>query len=144
LGQSKLETIKMKLIENRNDIRTLVNTFYSKIRKNELLGPIFNGHIPDDKWEEHLSKLTDFWETNLFGVANFKGNPTQKHIAVDKNLNHTIEQEHFGMWLQLWFATIDELFEGETADKAKNAARKMSTGQYISIWNRRPEHLKQL
>jgi hemoglobin len=119
LGQSKLETIKMKLIENRNDIRTLVNTFYSKIRKNELLGPIFNGHIPDDKWEEHLSKLTDFWETNLFGVANF------------------------GMWLQLWFATIDELFEGETADKAKNAARKMSTGQYISIWNHRPEHLKQ-
>ncbi|MGF1556158.1 group III truncated hemoglobin [Paucihalobacter sp.] len=130
----------MKLIENRNDISILVNAFYSKIRHDDLLGPIFNSHIKDDQWPEHLSTLTDFWETNLFGVARFKGSPTQKHLNVDKNLNYTIDQNHFGRWIQLWFETIDELYEGDIANKAKYAARKMSTGQYLAIWSRRPEN----
>lgn len=130
----------MRQIDNRSDINILVNSFYSKVRVDELLGPIFNAHISDDKWPEHLDKLTDFWETNLFGVAKFKGNPTQKHINVDKNLNYSIEQKHFGRWLKIWFETIDELYEGEYADKAKNSARKMSTGQYLAIWQQRPEN----
>lgn len=130
----------MKHLADRADITALVNSFYSKIRIDGLLGPIFNSHIADDNWPAHLDKLTDFWETNLFGVAKFKGNPTQKHINVDKNMNFQIEQKHFGRWLQLWFETIDELFVGEYADKAKNSARKMSTGQFLAIWYQRPQN----
>ena len=59
-------------------------------------------------------------------------------MNVDKNLNHTISQNHFAQWLQLWFETINELFEGELADRAKEMARRMSTGQYIHIWQNRP------
>ncbi len=132
----------MNIIENRNDVNRLVNRFYAKIRKDELLGPIFNSHIAEEKWPEHLSKLTDFWETNLFGIPKFKGSPSAKHINVDANLNHTIESKHFGKWLQLWFQTIDELYEGELALKAKESARKMSTGQFLTIWNNRPENKK--
>lgn len=131
----------MKTIENRNDINLLVNTFYAKIRKDELLGPIFNSHIPNEAWPAHLSKLTDFWETNLLGVPKFKGNPSGAHIKVDKNLNYGVEQKHFGQWLQLWFQTIDELFVGLLADRAKNAARKMSTGQFMVMWYNRPENI---
>ena len=133
----------MKTIQNRGDIRLLVHTFYTKIRLDDLLGPIFNAHIAEGQWPDHLRKLTDFWETNLFGVAKFKGSPTQKHINVDKNMQYKIDQTHFGRWVQLWFETIDELFEGDLADKAKNAARKMSTGQFISIWQQRPLHLRE-
>lgn len=130
----------MSTINNRNDINKLVHLFYAKIRKNELLGPIFDRHISDEQWPEHLEKLTDFWETNLFGIAKFKGSPSTKHINVDKNMNHTIEQTHFGVWLQLWFESIDQLFDGETAQKAKQSARKMSTGQFLAIWNNRPKN----
>jgi len=132
----------MNTIENRNDVTILVNRFYAKIRQHELLGPIFNGHIPDENWPEHLEKLTDFWETNLFGIPKFKGNPSQKHVNVDKNLGHTIEQLHFGKWLELWFETIDELYEGELATKAKESARKMATGQFLTIWHNRPKENK--
>ena len=132
----------MSTIETRNDVSILVNVFYTKIRKDELLGPIFNGHIPDEKWPEHLNKLTDFWETNLFGIAKFKGNPSKKHIDVDKESGHTIEQLHFGKWLQLWFETIDELYVGDVAIKAKESARKMATGQFLTMWNNRPEQTK--
>ena len=129
----------MNKIENRKDVNILVNKFYAKIRQDELLGPIFNGHIPAENWPEHLEKLTDFWETNLFGIPKFKGNPSQKHASVDKNMGHTIEQLHFGKWLQLWFETIDELYEGELARKAKESARKMATGQFLTIWHNRPK-----
>lgn len=78
------------------DIELLVNSFYAKIRVDELLGPIFNSHISENAWPEHLKNLADFWETNIFGVPRFKGSPTQKHINVDKNLNYTISQVHFG------------------------------------------------
>ena len=95
------EKKKMKDIESRADIEKLVDIFYAKIRKDNLLGPIFNKHISEESWPSHLSKLTDFWETNLFGVPRFKGNPSQKHVEVDRGLNHSVEQTHFGQWLNL-------------------------------------------
>jgi hemoglobin len=131
----------MKEICDREDINNLVNLFYSKIRIDELLSPIFNSQISEDNWKIHLDRLTDFWETNLFGTAKFKGSPTQKHINVDKNLNYTIDQIHFGKWLQLWFETIDQLFIGAYAEKAKNSARKMATGQFLAIWQQRPQNI---
>ena len=83
-----LKTIAMNpiesKIESREDVSLLVHTFYSKIRKDDLLGPIFNAHISEEEWPQHLIKLTDFWETNLFGVRKFKGSPTKKHLKVDK------------------------------------------------------------
>ncbi|MEQ3656573.1 MAG: group III truncated hemoglobin [Dokdonia sp.] len=130
----------MKTIENRTDISFLVHTFYAQIRKDTLLGPIFNSHIADEQWPEHLEKLTDFWETNLFGIPKFKGNPTQKHIGVDKNLYHKTSQVHFGQWLNLWFQTIDAHFEGAIATKAKEASRRMAHGQFMAIYNHRPKN----
>ena len=123
----------MKQIQDRSDINLLVNSFYSKIGVNELLGPIFNKHIFENEWIHHTEKLTDFWETNLFGKSVFKGNPTQKHIQVDYNLNHTINQDHFAAWLKIWFETIDELFVGEIAEKAKEASKRMASNQFLAI-----------
>ncbi|WP_109302505.1 group III truncated hemoglobin [Aquimarina sp. AU474] len=129
----------MEEIKNRDDVFVLVSTFYRAVRKDELLGQIFNGHIREKQWPIHLEKLTDFWVTALFGKACFKGNPGQAHRNVDKNLNYTMDQVHFGKWLQLWFTTIDSLYEGELAQRAKDASRKMATSQYLSIWKNRPQ-----
>jgi len=130
----------MNTINNRKDINILVNRFYTKIRKDDLLGPIFNAHISEEQWTEHLIKLTDFWETNLFGVSKFKGSPSSKHIAVDANLGYDIEQNHFRKWLNLWFETVDEMFNGELATRAKESARKMAKGQFLTIRNNRPKN----
>lgn len=127
----------MKAIETREDISILVHAFYDRIREDELLGPIFNGHIAEEKWPVHLSKLTDFWESNLFGVAAFTGSPSKKHKQVDANLGHTISQAHFAHWLELWFETIDGKFEGTMAKKAKASAQKMAMGQFLAILKHR-------
>tara|TARA_B100000965_G_scaffold402759_2_gene429421 strand:- start:871 stop:1272 length:402 start_codon:yes stop_codon:yes gene_type:complete len=130
----------MPSIQNREDISQLVHCFYAKVRIHPVLGPIFNHHIAADEWPSHLEKLTDFWESNLFGVSKFRGSPSAKHIKVDRQMNHQISQKHFGLWLQLWLETIDELYEGEMAQKAKSIAQKMATGQYLTIWSNRAEN----
>lgn len=127
----------MEEIKARTEVSLLVHTFYGKIRADELLGPIFNGQIPETHWPAHLEKLTDFWETNLFGVARFKGNPTQKHVQLDKKLVHTITSAHFEHWLSIWYATVDELFTGERAERAKFAAQRMGSAQLHIIISQR-------
>jgi hemoglobin len=122
-------------IGNRDDIALLVRTFYTKIRKDAVLGPIFNQIVTD--WEPHLELLTDFWETQLFLKRKYFGNPVTAHQEVDEKMQHKITPEHFGLWMNLWFATIDELFEGETAYIAKNRAQKMSTMLYLNIYEHR-------
>ena len=119
----------MKEIENRSDVSLLVNTFYNTIREDALLGPIFNSFLSKEQWPPHLDKLTDFWMTNLFGIPCFKGSPTAAHFKVDKNLKQGMSQDHFQHWLSLWFATIDSLFMGHLAERAKNAATMMAKGQ---------------
>ncbi|MFL1896520.1 group III truncated hemoglobin [Aquimarina sp. 2-A2] len=119
-------------LETRNDIIKLITIFYSKVRKDSVLGPIFNGIIND--WENHIIHIADFWNTNLFSVPAYKGNPISKHIEVDKKQHHTINNEHFGIWLRLWITTIDELFEGKIATLAKDRARRMATIFFIKIF----------
>ncbi|MEM0518731.1 MULTISPECIES: group III truncated hemoglobin [Aequorivita] len=129
-----------KEIESREDVSLLVNTFYSKVRKDALLGPIFNGIIDD--WETHLELLTDFWETNLLYARKYYGNPLHAHIEVDKKVGGTINELHFGTWINLWLETINELFEGETAQIAINRARNMGTFIHLNIFNARNQEVK--
>tara|TARA_R110002051_G_scaffold48308_2_gene95371 strand:- start:124370 stop:124759 length:390 start_codon:yes stop_codon:yes gene_type:complete len=124
-----------KEIESRIDVQLLVHTFYGRIRKDTMLGPIFNGIISD--WETHLELLTDFWETQLFLKRKYLGNPVTTHQEVDDKTNGTITTEHFGVWLNHWFATIDELFEGEVSWIAKNRAQKMSTMLFMQMYQHR-------
>ena len=122
-------------ISNKEDIFLLVTTFYGKVRLDSLLGPIFNMVIKD--WEHHFDRLTDFWQSNLFFEKTYHGDPLQKHAEVDKRVGGTINEFHFGHWLNLWYQTIDELFEGETAQIAKNRARNMGTFMHIKIYEAR-------
>lgn len=128
-------------IQNRDDVHLLVSEFYKKVRKDAVLGPFFNPIIKD--WDEHINRLTTFWETSLFMTKKLEhkyyGNPLEVHVKVDKENNHSITELHFGLWLNLWFATLDELFEGQVTENAKRRARKMGTFLYLNIFQARTE-----
>ncbi len=122
-------------IKTRDDVFLLVSSFYIKVRKDETLGPFFNDVIKD--WDEHLDRLTTFWEASLFLKTRYTGNPLEVHVKVDNNNNNSISELHFGIWLNLWFQTIDELFTGDYAENAKRRARKMGTFLYLKIFEAR-------
>ena len=122
-------------IKNRDDVFLLVTSFYKKVRLDSVLGPFFNNLITD--WDAHLELLTTFWESSLFLKTKYLGNPIETHVKVDKNNQNSITELHFGLWLNLWFQTIDELFEGDYAENAKRRARKMGTFLYLKIFEAR-------
>ncbi len=113
----------MQAIENRTQIQVLVDSFYEKVRHDDLLRPIFEdvAHI---NWGEHLPKMYDFWENVLFGTGHYKGNPMMPHMRL--SMQTPMLPEHFERWKQLFFATIDENFEGEVAADAKLRAENIA------------------
>lgn len=131
-----------KDLQTRDDVFLLVSSFYKKVRANSFLGPFFNRVITD--WDAHIERLTTFWETSLFMTRKldkkYYGNPLEVHVQVDKENNHTITEQHFGVWLNLWFETIEKHFEGEVAENAKRRARKMGSFMYLNIFQSRPKN----
>jgi hemoglobin len=108
-----------KDITTIEDIQLMVDTFYGRVRVNNLLGGIFNSVIKD-RWPEHLEKMYRFWQTVLLGEHTYWGSPFPPHAQLP------VAQNHFEAWLKLWHETIDENFAGEIADEAKWRAEKMA------------------
>lgn len=106
-------------IKNLTDVKLLVDTFYGKIREDESLKDIFNNKI-EDRWPEHLQKMYNFWQTVLLEEHTYYGSPFMPHAKLPVNL------EHFERWLALFYATVDDLFEGEKAEQAKWQGQRMA------------------
>lgn len=106
-------------ISSINEIMLLVNSFYDKVQKDELLGPIFDKVIQDN-WDQHLEKMYRFWETVLLNNHTYHGSPFAPHAKLP------ISAEHFDRWLELFLATIEAHFVDEKADEAKWRAQKMA------------------
>lgn len=119
-----------KDIENRSDIELLVNRFYQRVRKDALIGPIFNERI-GNHWAEHLQKLYEFWDSRLLTGATYGGNPLQAHRPLP------IGAQHFERWLTLWEQTVNDFFEGSKADEAIEKAHKIG-----SFFEKRLEEMK--
>ncbi len=79
----------------------LVETFYGKIREDDLLGPIFAERISD--WPAHLARMKAFWRSVLHNSGEFSGNPMLTHLAIPG-----LELRHFAHWLDLFYATLRE------------------------------------
>ena len=108
-----------KKIEDIEDIKVFVDQFYGSVQTDALIGPVFMEAIAD--WGPHLEKMYAFWNAALFGVPGFRGNPFAKHAPLK------IGQAHFERWLELFYATIDERFEGDVAEDAKKRAELMAS-----------------
>jgi hemoglobin len=61
-------------------IRALVVTFYAQVRKDPLIGPIFEEKIDD--WNHHLEKLCAFWSSVVLMTGRYHGQPMQAHLSV--------------------------------------------------------------
>ncbi|HMP98963.1 MAG TPA: group III truncated hemoglobin [Cyclobacteriaceae bacterium] len=103
-------------ITHRADIELLVNSFYEKVKADELLAPVF-AHV---NWPEHLPVMYNFWASMLLGESNYRGNPFQKHIHL------AIDSRHFNQWLKLFLQTVDQHFKGEKAEETKSRARDIA------------------
>jgi hemoglobin len=116
----------MQDIKNDDDITTLVHEFYGKVQQNKRLGYVFND-VAQVEWDTHLPKMVDFWSNLLFQTKRYKGRPFRQHMPLP------IQKNDFKQWLTLFEQTVDEHFEGERADHAKDMANKIATGFMVRM-----------
>ncbi len=115
---------------NRASIATLVNDFYTDIRRDSLLQPIFDGAIGAD-WEPHLARMVDFWCSVMLSSGEFKGNVFGKHMQLQG-----VEIEHFRRWLGLFESHARRLFAPEVAEAFLVAARRIAASLQYGYFGR--------
>lgn len=106
------------------EVASLVHAFYARVRKDEVLDPIFGARIAD--WDHHLAKLVDFWSAILRRTARFSGTPMAKHAALPG-----LSLELFERWLGLFEITLTEQPNRAMADQALQAAHRIAQ----SLWS---------
>jgi hemoglobin len=110
---------------DRGKIEEMVRQFYGTVLEDDMLAPIFIKSLGDDlnngKWYEHLNTLYKFWDLMMTGQRGYGGDPFPPHAFIGP-----LYREHFERWLELFKATVDELFVPEIADKFYSKADRLA------------------
>lgn len=117
-------------ITSQTDIKLLVDTFYNKVQQNKVLAPIFND-VAKINWDEHLPKMYSFWGSLLLQEHSYNGNPMKIHVELSKITPMSVAE--FSEWISLFYQTVDELFEGTTAEEAKTRAANIARLMQLKI-----------
>ena len=107
-------------------ISRLVETFYVRVRDDDLLGPIFAANVA--VWTPHLARMKDFWASVVMESGRFRGNPMLKHIAIGG-----LKPSHFDRWLGLWNETVGEVVPVEAAALFRSAAQRIASSLLTGI-----------
>lgn len=111
-------------------VAAFVDAFYAKVRTDALLGPIFTARIAD--WGPHLARMKAFWRSVLMNSGEYSGNPMRMHVAIPG-----LEERHFAHWLELFYATLQELESNPAAThEVGERARMIATSLLLGIASR--------
>jgi hemoglobin len=109
---------------SEQQISTLVDRFYEKVRLDPDIGPIFNAIVGD--WPHHLATLKDFWSTVLLTTGRYKGQPLMTHLQLP------LDPDHFSRWLALFAETANEVLTpaiaGTVIAKSERIAENFKLG----------------
>jgi len=106
-------------IYTEEDVKLMVDSFYTKVNQDPLLSYVFNDFAGVD-WQSHLPTMYKFWNTLIFGEQSYKGNPFAAHVPLP------VDQSHFDRWISLFEENIDELFAGTVAEHTKLRAKSIA------------------
>lgn len=100
-------------------IADIVDDFYSRCRKHDVLGPIFNHHVKD--WDEHLARIRAFWSSVMLRTGEYAGRPLEAHRSIPN-----LSTDHFSIWLRLFRETVVEHCPPHVAEAYMDFAGKMA------------------
>lgn len=95
------------------DVKLLVETFYQRL----VIDPVVRKFFEGLDLEHHLPRIRAFWEMALLNVPGYTTNVTEVHLRLHQRI--PMEKADFDRWLELFRATVDELFTGPNAEEAK-------------------------
>ncbi|MFZ9029593.1 MAG: group III truncated hemoglobin [Crocinitomicaceae bacterium] len=99
-------------ILSKLDIEILVDQFYEKVLKDDILSPFFSKL----DFDQHKPRMVHFWSFVLLDEAGYTTDVTEKHMSI------RLKKVHFDRWISLFNVTVDTLYKGEKAELAKQRA----------------------
>jgi hemoglobin len=99
-------------------IRDVVVEFYRRARRDDRIGPVFEGRISD--WAPHLDRMTDFWSAALLRSGRYSGRPVEQHRGIAG-----LASGHFDRWIELFEETVRDLCPAREAEAFLVRARRM-------------------
>jgi hemoglobin len=119
-----------KDIENRDDLEKMLEAFYKKVFKDDLISHFFLEVVPLNL-ETHIPVITDFWESVLLDGRGYRKNVMEIHLNISEKSR--IEKAHLDRWVKIFSETVDEMFEGAKASLAKQRAVSIATMMNVKI-----------
>jgi hemoglobin len=123
MSHGRPATAPLRDLDTPEEVAEMVRRFYQDVAQDPLLGPIFIDVAQVD-WNEHLPKLTAFWNRVLLGLPGFSGNPMRAHVEVHEQVPFT--PAHFDRWLTLFHDTVAGGWVGPRVDQALALARNVA------------------
>ncbi|MGE0602950.1 MAG: group III truncated hemoglobin [Xanthobacteraceae bacterium] len=124
---------------NEDTIHALVHGFYDAVRRDDLIGPIFEREVAAGKWPVHLDKMCAFWSSLLLKTRRYQGRPLSPHLRIPE-----LSNEHFQRWLSLFGATAAKVFNAQDAAAVTALAEKIAQSFRLSIAFQRGEDTTKL
>lgn len=116
---------------DRAFIGLLVRDFYSRVRADSRLGPIFASEIKTD-WEPHLETMTDFWCSVILKDGSYSGRPVPAHLRLKQ-----VREEDFEIWLGHFRQTAAARCSPEVAsvfvDRAERIAQSLRLAMFFRL-----------
>ncbi len=114
-------------------ITRLVHGFYADVRRDPLLGPVFEAAL-HGRWEPHLQRMVDFWSTVALGARSYRGNVLASHRPLQG-----VTPAHFAAWVRLWGEHTSRLFVPDVARSLQQAAHGVARNLFRALIGRLPD-----
>jgi hemoglobin len=102
-------------------IGALLDLFYTKVRADPELGPVFGREIADEEWPAHMATIRDFWSAVMLKSGRYHGNPLQVHKEIEG-----VSPELFARWLALFDEACREMLAPDVAEAMHGRAVKIA------------------
>lgn len=115
---------------DEDGLKRLVREFYSRVRRDEALAPVFEDAIDD--WPHHLEKLADFWSSVMLTTGRYKGNPVMRHMKHKARITPDL----FTRWLALWGETTADMMPPKAAMALQAKAARIAESLQLALFFR--------
>lgn len=129
--RAKLQAHAASLGVDTAFIGLLVDTFYDRIRQDDVLAPVFNNAIGEN-WPAHMLTMKRFWASVALNTGSYSGKPMAVHAQIPG-----LTQDMFPIWLSLFEQTLEDIAPSPEAReyfkvRADRIANSLKLGLFYS------------
>jgi hemoglobin len=128
---TELQEIGCADLTDRTDVEALLWRFYGQVLVDDILAGPFAEVRETTGLEAHIPVMADFWETILFRVRRYRGHVQDVHGQVHDRT--ALSTHHFLRWLTTWYSTVDEMYDGPLAERAKTQAARIAWSMHRAL-----------